>query len=87
MDIYCAWPLSRVQLFVTPMDYSLPGSFCPWGFSRQEYWNGLPFPPPGDLSNSMIEPRSPTLQAGSLPPEPLGKPMYRHQFIRSVVSN
>ena len=87
MDIYCAWPLSRVQLFVTPMDCSLPGSFCPWGFSRQEYWNGLPFPPPGDLSNSMIEPRSPTLQAGSLPPEPLGKPMYRHQFICSVVSN
>ena len=87
MDIYCAWSLSRVQLFVSPMDCSLPGSFCPWGFSRQEYWNGLPFPPPGDLSNPMIEPRSPTLQADSLPSDPLGKPMYRHQFILSVVSN
>ena len=32
---------------------------CPRGFSRQEYWSGLPYPPPGDLSNSRIEPRSP----------------------------
>ena len=31
---------------------------CPWGFSRQEYWSGLPFPPPGDLPNSGIEPTS-----------------------------
>ena len=43
-------------------------------FSRQEYWNGLPFPSPGDLPNLGIEPRSPTLQAGSLPSEPLWKP-------------
>ena len=35
------------------------------GFSRQEYWSGLPFPPPGDLPNPGIEPRSPTLQADS----------------------
>ena len=47
---------------------------CLWGFSRQEYWSGLPFPPPGDLPNSGIEPRSPTLQAHSLPTEPPGKP-------------
>ena len=47
---------------------------CPWGFSRQEYWSGLPCPPPGDLPNPGIEPRSPTLQADSLPPEPSGKP-------------
>ena len=33
------------------------------GFSRQEYWSGLPFPPPGDLPDPGIEPRSPTLQA------------------------
>ena len=33
------------------------------GFSRQEYWSGLPFPSPGDLPNPGIEPRSPTLQA------------------------
>ena len=47
---------------------------CPWGFSRQEYWSGLPCPPPGDLPNPGIEPRSPTLQVDSLPREPLGKP-------------
>ena len=47
---------------------------CWWGFSRQEYWSGLPCPPPGDLSSPGIEPRSPTLQADSLLPEPPGKP-------------
>ena len=31
---------------------------CPWGFSRQEYWSGLPFPPPGDLPDAGIEPVS-----------------------------
>ena len=45
------------------------------GFSRQEYWSGLPCPPPGDLSNPGIEPRSPLLQADSLQSEPPGKPM------------
>ena len=47
---------------------------CPLGFSRQEYWSGLPCPPPGDLPNPGIEPRSPTLQVDSLPSEPPGKP-------------
>ena len=42
------------------------------GFSRQEYWSGFPCPPPGDLPNPGIEPRSPALQADSLPSEPLG---------------
>ena len=46
----------------------------PQGFSRQEYSSGLPFPPPGDLSNLGIEPWSPTLRAHSLPSKPLGKP-------------
>ena len=36
-------------------------------FSRQEYWNGLPIPSPGDLLDAGIEPRSPALQADSLP--------------------
>ena len=44
------------------------------GFSRQEYWSGLPSPPPGDLPNPGIKPRSPTLQADSLLSEPPGKP-------------
>ena len=43
------------------------------GFSRQEYWRGLPFPSPGDLSDSGLEPRSPALQADSLPTELRGK--------------
>ena len=42
-------------------------------FSRPEYWSGLSFPTPGDLPNPGIEPRSPMLQADSLPAEPLGK--------------
>ena len=42
-------------------------------FSRQEYWSGLPFPFPRDLPDPGIEPRSPTLQADSLPSEPSGK--------------
>ena len=46
---------------------------CPWGFSRQEYWSGLPCPPPGDLLNPGIEPRSPALQVDSLPSEPPGE--------------
>ena len=44
------------------------------GFSRQEYWSGLPFPSPGDLPNLGIEPSSPALQADSLPIELQGKP-------------
>ena len=44
------------------------------GVSRQEHWSGLPFPYPEDLPNPGIEPRSPALQADSLPSEPPGKP-------------
>ena len=39
------------------------------GFSRQESWSELPFPSPGDLPNPGIEPRSPALQADSIPTE------------------
>ena len=46
----------------------------PWGVSRQEYWSGLPYPPPGNLSNPGIKPRSTTVQADSLLSEPPGKP-------------
>jgi len=42
------------------------------GFSRQEYWSGLPFPSPGDLPNPGIKPRSPTLQADALTSETPG---------------
>ena len=52
---------------------------CPWGFSKKEYWSQLPCPPPGDLPNPGIEPRSPTLQADSLPSEPPEKPIIQVQ--------
>ena len=48
--------------------------YSPWGISRQEYWTGLPCPPPGDLPNPGVKPRSPALQEDSLPAEPPGKP-------------
>ena len=57
--------LSRVRLFATPwaVAYQAPPSM---GFSRQEYWNGLPFPSPGNLPNPGIEPGSPAFQADAL---------------------
>ena len=59
---------------------------CPWGFSRQEYWSGLPCPPPGDLPNPGIKSRSPTLQVNSLPAELPGKPivMNYHRILNIV---
>ena len=64
--------LSRVRLFATPwtVAYQAPLSM---GFSRQEYWSGLPFPSPGDLPDPGIEPWSPALQADALTSEPPGK--------------
>ena len=57
--------LSCVQLFATSrtVAYQAPPSM---GFSKQEYWSGLPFPSPGDLPDPGIEPRLLTLQAGTL---------------------
>ena len=45
------------------------------GFSKQEYWGGLPCPPPGDLPNPGVKARSSALQVDSSPSEPPGKPM------------
>jgi len=61
--------LSRVLLFATPCTVAYQ-AHPSTGFSRQEYWSGLPFPSPRDLSNPGIQPRSPTLQADALPSEP-----------------
>ena len=66
--------LSHVRLFATPWTIAYQGPLS-MGFSRQEYWSGLPFPSPGDLPNPGIEPRSPALQADTLPSEPPGKPL------------
>ena len=61
--------LSRVWLFGFPWTVAHQASPS-MGFSRQEYWSGLPFPSPGDLSSPGIEPRSPALQAEALTSEP-----------------
>ena len=68
----CVCVLSHIQLFVTHR-FQHMRILCPWGFSRPEYWSELPCPPPGDLPNPGIKPRSPTLQADSLLTEPPGK--------------
>ena len=60
--------LSRVQLFATLWTVA-PQAPLSMGFSRQEYWSGLPFPSPGDLPEPGIEPRSPAFQADALPSE------------------
>ena len=54
------------------------------GFSRQEYWSGLPFPPAGNLSNPGTEPGSPAFQVDSLPSEPPGK---LHTFLQEGGQN
>ena len=53
-------------------------------FFRPEYWSGWPCPSPGDLPNPGIEPRSPTLQADSLPVEPQGSPYHRIRLSNEV---
>ena len=70
--------LSRVQLFATQwtVAYQPPPSM---GFSRHEYWSGLPFPSPGDLPDPGIKPGSPTLEADALTSEPPGKPHLTHR--------
>ena len=68
--------LSRVQLFATPLTVALqaPPSM---GFSRPEDWSGSPFPPPGDLPDPGIEPKSPALAGGFFTAEPPGKPFLK----------
>ena len=65
--------LSRVRLFATLWTVAYQASPS-MGFSRQEYWSGLPFPSPGDLPDSGIEPGSPALEADALTSEPPRKP-------------
>ena len=54
------------------------------GFSRQEYWSGLPIPSPGDLPDPAIEPGSPPLQADSLLSEPVGMVLKHHQNTHQI---
>ena len=57
------------------------------GFSRQEYWSGLPFPSPGDLPDPGIEPGFPTLEADTLISEPPGKPRVPLSWLRTQVQS
>ena len=67
-----AQSLSHVSLFSTTwtIDHQAPLST---GFSRQEYWSGLPFPPPGDLPDPGTKPASPALAGELFTTEPPGK--------------
>ena len=95
----CAQSLTHVQLFVTPWTVSLHQAPLSMEFSRQEYWSGLPFPPPGNLPNPGMEltsPVSPALAGRFFTIEPSGKPQASevnklYPFLkcvsRSVMSN
>ena len=63
--------LSCVRLFATPWTVAYQASPS-LGFSREEYWSGLPFPSPGDLPDPGIEPGPPALEADALTSEPPG---------------
>ena len=72
---------SRVRLFATPWTVACQAPLS-LGFSRQEYWSGLPFPSPGDLPDPGIEPGSLALEADALTSEPPGK-----IFIKVLLKN
>ena len=63
------WSLSDVQLFAVPWTAAHQDPLSK-GFPRHEYWSGLPFPSPGDLPNSGIEPMAPAWAAGFFTTEP-----------------
>ena len=74
---------SHIQLFETLWNVA-PQALLSVGFSRQEYWSGLPCPAPGYLPDPGVEPASlmfPALQADSLPSEPPGKPLLFHRCL------
>ena len=77
----CVSP-SVVSDFATPCTVAHQASLS-MGFSRQEYWSGLPFPSPGDLPDPGIKPRSPALEADSLPCERPGKPVFKNTGVGS----
>ena len=82
MDVFhcISWKcsvLNRICLLVTLLDLAHQAPLS-MGLFRQEYWSGLLFPSPGDIPDPGIKPRSPTLQADSLPSEPPGKGGCKH---------
>ena len=74
---------SNVQLFATPWTVTCQAPLI-MGFSRQEYWSGLPFPPPRDLPDPGIKPElhvSSALQADSSPLSHQGSPIYHYTMV------
>ena len=72
-----------VRLFVTPRTAARQAPLS-IGFSRQEYWSGLPFPSLGDLPGPGIKPVSPALAGGFFTNEPPGKPHEVNHFMKNV---
>ena len=72
-------------LFPTPWTVARQAPLS-MGFPRQEFWSGLPFPPPGDLPDPGIKPRSPALQADSLPLSHLGSESVSHLVVFDTFS-
>ena len=70
--------LSHIWQFVIPWTVACQSPLF-MGFSRQEYWSGLPCPPPQDLPNPGIKLRSPALKADSLPSDPPGMPVFHFE--------
>ena len=70
----CVQSLSCIQFFVAPWTVACQAPLS-MGFSKQEYWSGLPFPPPEDLPDPGIEPVSPALSGRFFTSELPGKPI------------
>ena len=75
LKCYCCLVTSVLSDSVQPYEPQPARLLGPWGFSRQEYWSGLPYPPPRDLPDPGIKPgSSPALQAESLLLSHRGRP-------------
>ena len=75
-NCYCLVTKLCLTLFATPWTTTHQAPLF-MGFPKQEYWNGLPFPFPGDIPDSGVKPRSLALPADSLPSEPPGNPNFK----------
>ena len=85
VHVCCSVAKSCVTL-CDPMDYNYQAPLS-MGFSGQEYWSGLPFPPPGDLPHPGIKPTSPALRGRFFTTEPPGKYnlcVYSPRLIKNV---
>ena len=81
--IYTGLVAKSCPTLATPWTVAHQAPLC-MGFSRQEYWSGLPFSSPGDLPNPGFEPGSPALQAESLPTELLTTDCYSQKSLKAT---